>query len=350
MNSTKPIWEADGKVLIIDQTLLPSEYMVTEITSIAQMWTAIKTLAVRGAPAIGIASAFGIYLGVKGENLSDKVSFIAAVDCSADYICTSRPTAVNLFWAADRMRAFARACEFSTASTVLAALLGEANAILSEDIESCKAIGRYGAELLKSCKGILTHCNAGALATSEYGTALSPIYTLQQQGVHLKVYSDETRPLLQGSRLTSWELSQAGIDVTVICDNMAGVVMKNGWVDAVIVGADRIAANGDSANKIGTYSLSVLAKYHGIPFYIAAPYSTIDLSLSSGDLIPIEERSPDEVLGFGSVRTAPENVKAYNPAFDVAPWENITAIITEKGVISPPFDVNLKRFAANSAK
>lgn len=339
--TTKPIWIEDGKVKIVAQTLLPVEHKVLDINTIEEMWDAIKILEVRGAPAIGIASAFGIYLGVKNSTFNDNEGFLQAVDKAAEYICTSRPTAYNLFWAADRMKAFARNIDFTTSEEAKKAIRDEAENILEEDIICCKSIGLYGAELLRECESVLTHCNAGALATSEYGTALAPIYILNEQGHKLKVFADETRPLLQGSRLTAWELSQAGIDVTVICDNMAGTVMKSKKVDAVIVGADRIAANGDSANKIGTYALSVLAKAHNIPFYIAAPFSTVDFSIENGDDIPIEERDPDEVRSFGLRDTAPKNVKVFNPAFDVAPHENITGIITEKGIVKAPFNENL---------
>lgn len=341
MVKTKPIWIEDGVVKIVAQTLLPVEYKELDISTIEEMWDAIKILEVRGAPAIGIASGFGIYLGVKASGFQDGKGFVEAVDKAAEYICTSRPTAFNLFWAANRMKAKAREIEFVSEEAAKKAIHDEAVKILEEDIACCKSIGLYGAELLKDCEGVLTHCNAGALATSEYGTALAPIYILQEQGHNLKVFADETRPLLQGSRLTAWELDHAGVDVTVICDNMAGVVMKSGKVDAIIVGADRIAANGDSANKIGTYSLSILAKAHNIPFYIAAPFSTIDFSIKTGAEIPIEERDPEEVRNFGARMTAPKNVKVFNPAFDVAPNENITAIITEKGIVTAPFAENL---------
>lgn len=340
---TKPIWVEDGVVKIIAQTLLPEEYKVLDIHTIEEMWDAIKRLEVRGAPAIGIASGFGIYLGIKNASFNSREGFIEAVDRAAEYICTSRPTAYNLFWAADRMKKRAREIEFTNENEANDIILQEAKKILAEDIASCKSIGLYGAELLASCEGLLTHCNAGALATSEYGTALAPMYILHEQGHKFKVFADETRPLLQGSRLTAWELKQAGIDVTVICDNMAGLVMKTGQIDAVIVGADRIAANGDSANKIGTYSLSILAKAHNIPFYIAAPFSTVDFSIKSGDDIPIEERDGDEIRHFGERLTAPKDIKVFNPAFDVAPADNITAIITEKGIVEAPFNENLQK-------
>ncbi len=346
---TKPIWTENGEVKLIAQTQLPEHYHVLTIDTIEAMWDAIKILEVRGAPALGIASAFGIYLGVKPRTLDTQAAFIKAVDEAADYICTSRPTAYNLFWAADRLKALARAHEFTDEAAAKDLLFREAETILAEDIAGCRSIGLYGADLLRDAGTVLTHCNAGALATSEYGTALAPIYVLQEQGHSLNVYADETRPLLQGSRLTAWELAQAGIDVTVICDNMAATVLKSGKVDAVIVGADRIAANGDAANKIGTYGLSVLAKAHGVPFYIAAPFSTVDFSLANGDLIPIEERDPEEVRHFGERLTAPRDVKIFNPAFDVAPAENISAIITERGVVEAPFSENLRRIQAEGS-
>ncbi len=342
---TKPIWFEDGEVKIIAQTLLPTEYKVLTIATIEEMWQAIKILEVRGAPALGIAAAFGIYLGVKAETFTTREQFLEVVDRGAAYITTARPTAYNLFWAAERMEDRARQLDFTTHTEAKAALLHEAELVLAEDIASCRSIGLYGADLLREYEAVLTHCNAGALATSEYGTALAPIYILQEQGIDLKVYADETRPLLQGSRLTAWELGQAGVDVTLICDSMAGQVMREGRVQAVITGSDRIAANGDAANKIGTYSLSILAKAHNIPFYIAAPFSTIDFSLATGDEIPIEERDPDEVRHFGGRLTAPADVKVFNPAFDVAPAENITAIITEKGIAKPPFAQSLAQLA-----
>ncbi len=338
---TKPIWLEDGVVKIIAQTLLPEEYKVLDINNIEEMWDAIKRLEVRGAPAIGIASGFAIYLGIKNVSFNNKEEFVEAVDKAAEYICTSRPTAYNLFWAAERMKNKAREIEFTSEKEAKYIILEEAEKILTEDIASCRSIGLYGVDLLVNCKGFITHCNAGALATSEYGTALAPIYILHEQGHDIRVFADETRPLLQGSRLTAWELQQAGIDVTVICDNMAGLVMKSGQIDAIIVGADRIAANGDSANKIGTYSLSILAKEHNIPFYIAAPFSTVDFSIKKGDDIPIEERDGDEIRHFGERLTAPKVIKVFNPAFDVAPAENITAIITEKGIVEAPFEEKL---------
>ena len=338
-------WDGDvnGHLVLIDQTRLPLETVEMVCADVETVWDAIKRLCVRGAPAIGIAAAYGVCVGIQSvaEDASIETLRIRVQEVS-DYLATSRPTAVNLFWALDRMRR--KSDELAGVSSVeaRARLLQEAGDIHEEDRAVCHAIGRYGAELLTAGAGVLTHCNAGGLATSEYGTALSVFFTAQDQGKDLKVFVDETRPLLQGARLTAWELSQRGVDATLICDSMAGQVMKEGRVQAVITGADRVAANGDSANKIGTYSLAVLAHAHGIPFYIAAPVSTFDLSLESGDAIPIEQRAATEITeGFGR-RTAPEGVQVYNPAFDVTPAELIHGIITERGVIRP---VTAKRVA-----
>lgn len=339
----RPIWAEDGKVFIIDQTLLPETFRTVEIKDAGAMWDAIKTLAVRGAPAIGIAAAFGVYLGVRDLPFENKEEWMAAVEKTADYLAASRPTAVNLFWALNQMKTFAAAELYAGHNEAVEALYQKALSIRDEDAACCRNIGIYGAGLLGGCKGVLTHCNAGALATAEFGTALAPIYTLAKEGHLLSVYSDETRPLLQGSRLTAWELKESGIPVTTICDNMAGVVMKNGLVDAVIVGADRITATGDTANKIGTYSLSVLAKEHGIPFYVAAPFSTIDFEMTDGSEIPIEERDGDEVRMLGGSYTAPREVSVFNPAFDVTPHKNITAFITDQGIIRPPFYDNFSK-------
>ncbi|UUZ93172.1 S-methyl-5-thioribose-1-phosphate isomerase [Paenibacillus sp. P25] len=336
---------------LLDQRLLPDEIVYLELTTSEEVWDAIKQLAVRGAPAIGIAAAFGVYLGVRSVT-GDREEPLAETNRQCDYLATSRPTAVNLFWALDRMRARAqallgRAPADGEASVSLEAAkrapLDEACAIQAEDEATCRSIGEHALGLFEDGMGVLTHCNAGGLATARYGTALAPMYLAKEQGIHLKVYADETRPVLQGARLTAFELQQAGVDVTLICDNMAGAVMAKGWVQAVIVGTDRVAANGDVANKIGTYSVAVLAKAHGIPFYVACPMSTIDLNTPTGADIPIEERHEDEITqGFGK-RTAPQGVKVYNPAFDVTPNEYVTAIITEKGVVRAPYDVNLKK-------
>jgi len=325
----------DGFLDLIDQTLLPNELSRIECRDIETVWEAIKMLRVRGAPAIGIAAAYGVTVGLQQVGDGDAETFWQCFHQSADYLATSRPTAVNLFWALDRLRALAEKLKSSDVAEARMALLQEAKNIHAEDREMCHAIGKHGAELLSDGQGVLTHCNAGGLATAEYGTALSVFFTAQDQGKNLHVFVDETRPLLQGARLTAWELMQRKIKSTLICDSMAAQVMREKKVQAVVTGADRIAANGDSANKIGTYSVAVLAKAHGIPFYIAAPSSTFDLSIDSGDEIPIELRKPEEITkGFGK-QTAPTGVEVYNPAFDVTPAEYIEAIITERGVIKP---------------
>jgi methylthioribose-1-phosphate isomerase len=331
-------WVGDhrGHLVLIDQTRLPAELVELNCRSVVAVWEAIKQLRVRGAPAIGIAAAYGTVLGLQNSKLLEVSGFQAALRQVTGYLAESRPTAVNLFWALDRMKAKGQTLSDSQPiEQKLAAMLAEARAIHEEDRALCHAIGRHGAQLLKDQSGVLTHCNAGGLATAEYGTALSVLFTCQDQGKKLHVFVDETRPLLQGSRLTAWELTQRGIDATLICDNMAGQVMREGKVQAVIVGADRIAANGDTANKIGTYSVAVLAAAHQIPFYVAAPSTTFDLSIDSGEQIPIEERSSEEIThGFGR-QTAPEGIGVYNPAFDVTPARLIKAIITERGVIEP---------------
>ncbi|WP_127531208.1 S-methyl-5-thioribose-1-phosphate isomerase [Paenibacillus kobensis] len=337
------IW-ATTHLDLLDQRLLPGEVVYLELRTSESVWDAIKHLAVRGAPAIGIAAAYGVVLGSRDAEGTPE-QWLGAVNKSADYLATSRPTAVNLFWALDRMKARAAqlVAEGGSLESLKQSLLDEAIAIQSEDEETCRLIGVHALELFEDGMGVLTHCNAGGLATAKYGTALAPFYLAKEQGINLKVFADETRPVLQGARLTAFELQQAGVDVTLICDNMAGMVMSKGWINAVIVGTDRVAANGDVANKIGTYSVAVLAKAHGIPFYVACPLSTIDLNTPSGDLIPIEERHAEEITeGFGK-RTAPEGVKVFNPAFDITPNEYVTAIITEKGIIKPPFNVNLKK-------
>jgi methylthioribose-1-phosphate isomerase len=330
------VGDENGHLVLIDQTRLPLELVEIECRDVATVWEAIKQLRVRGAPAIGIAAAYGVVLGQLSVVCGDEQAFFARLNEVAAYLASSRPTAVNLFWALERMQAQARSQRgLASPADIQRALLAEARAIHEEDRAICHAIGRFGAELLAANSGVLTHCNAGGLATSEYGTALSVFFTCQDQGKRLHVFVDETRPLLQGSRLTAWELAQRGIDATLICDNMAGQVMREGKVQAVIVGADRIAANGDTANKIGTYSVAVLAAAHGIPFYVAAPTTTFDLSLDSGEQIPIEQRSASEIThGFGR-QTAPDGIGVYNPAFDVTPARLIKAIITERGVIEP---------------
>ncbi len=330
------VGDVDGHIRLIEQTLLPERFDFIECTTPEEIWDAIKQLAVRGAPAIGCAGALGMILGIQNSTATNWDDFSAELAKTADYLASSRPTAVNLFWAIDRMKRVAEENKDLPIPDLQQRLLEEAIGVVEEDKKMCRAIGSHGAELVTDGTRILTHCNAGGLATADYGTALAVMFSAHEQGKKIAVYADETRPLLQGSRLTAWELMQAGIDVTLICDNMAGQVMKEGKIDMVVVGSDRIAANGDAANKIGTYSVSILAKEHGIPFYVAAPSSTFDLSIPDGTHIPIEERASEEITeGFGK-RTAPEGVKTYSPAFDVTPHENIAAIITEKGVIERP--------------
>jgi methylthioribose-1-phosphate isomerase len=324
------IGDIDGHLRLIDQTLLPGQLEYRDCRTVDEVWEAIRTLRVRGAPAIGVAAAYGVVVGLQNDTAEPLIRLHEVTD----YLRTSRPTAVNLFWALDRMERRAQET-FSGRTQWLRMLLTEAHAIRDEDEAMCRAIGRVGAELIQPGQGILTHCNAGGLATADYGTALAVLFTAAEEGKAIHVYADETRPLLQGARLTAWELQQRSIDVTLICDSMAAQVMKEGRVQLVIVGADRISANGDTANKIGTYGVALLAKAHGIPFYVAAPSSTFDLSLASGEQIPIEQRDPREVThGFGRA-TAPDGVKVYNPAFDVTPAELIAGIVTEKGLIRP---------------
>ena len=331
------IGDGDGHVKLIDQTRLPGEVVYLKVNDAEAMWEAIKVLRVRGAPAIGVAAAFGAVLGVQNvpddgslEQVRDKLKEVC------DYLATSRPTAVNLFWALERMQRVAGEEMLKAAIDLKERLLAEAQAIRDEDAQMCRAIGQHGADLIETNGNVLTHCNAGGLATSEYGTALAVMFAANEKGKRFHVYVDETRPLLQGSRLTAWELQQAGIDATLICDNMAGHLMQQDKVDLVVTGADRIAANGDTANKIGTYSLAVLAKAHEIPFYIAAPSSTFDLSIPDGSQVPIEQRTAEEITTPGGIRMAPKGVAVYNPAFDVTPHTLIGAIITEKGIIEKP--------------
>ena len=335
----------DGTLVLLDQTLLPTEVRYIECRTIESVWEGIKALRVRGAPAIGISAAYGVCVGLQSAfrdvdgslRTPSEDEFYARLAEVAEYLATSRPTAVNLFWALDRMRAKGESLRGTRSVEELAvALLDEARAIYDEDVILCRKMGRYGASLVKDGGSYLTHCNAGGIATAEYGTALAVFYWAnEEQGKKIRVYADETRPLLQGARLTAWELKENGIDVTLICDNMAATVMRQGKIDAIFVGADRIAANGDTANKIGTYSVALLAKAHGVPFYVVAPRSTFDLTLESGDGIPIEERDPNEIVrGFGR-QTAPDGFDVYNPACDVTPAELIAGIVTENGVISP---------------
>ncbi|MDW7682103.1 MAG: S-methyl-5-thioribose-1-phosphate isomerase [bacterium] len=331
------LWQ-DNQVVLLDQTQLPENEVYLQISDYRELADAIKKLKVRGAPAIGISAAFGVCLGAQKINTQNYQEFKTQIDAVIEDLAATRPTAVNLFWALDRMRKIIDAGSDGDVDLLKHRLLQEALSVQESDKKMCRQIGEHGANLLSDGDRVLTHCNAGALATGGIGTALGVIYVAQAQGKRIRVFADETRPLLQGARLTTWELQKADIDVTLICDNMAAVVMQKGWIDCVIVGADRIARNGDTANKIGTYNLAVLAKYHQIPFYVAAPSSTIDLSIGGGSAIPIEQREPEEIIfGFGR-QTAPREVKVFNPAFDVTPAELITAIITENGIAHPPFN------------
>ena len=326
--------EETGLLQLIDQTLLPAEILLIDCDTVEKVWEAIKMLRVRGAPAIGIAAAYGVVVSQRGG--ADR----EAAQKATEYLATSRPTAVNLFWALNRMQGILDGNQDQ--ATLPSELLAEARAIHDEDREMCHAIGRNGADLINDQSTLITHCNAGGLATAEYGTALSVMFTCQDQGKQIEVFADETRPLWQGSRLTAWELQQRNIPVTVICDSMAAHVMQTRKVDAVIVGADRITARGDAANKIGTYSLAVNAKHHGIPFYVAAPSSTFDLDLVDGKDIPIEQRNASEVVSPYDTTLAPADVAVYNPAFDVTPAELITALITEEGVVKQPTEATVR--------
>ena len=335
IEAVKWIGDIDGYLELIDQRRLPEEFVKLQCRDVETLFDAIKMLAVRGAPAIGVSAAYGLILALQKSKTDESIkNALESLAGARDYLASSRPTAVNLFWALGRV--WHAASSATTLKQLREVVLQEANAIYQEDVEMCRRIGEHGEKFIKDGAGILTHCNAGALATAGQGTALSPMFEAHKKGKKFKVYADETRPLLQGARLTAWELKQAGIDVRVICDNMAGWLMKQGKINTVITGADRIAANGDTANKIGTYSLSILAREHNVPFYIAAPSSTFDLSIKSGTEIPIEQRSADEVTTFAGTQTAPAGVEVYNPAFDVTQATDIAAIITETGVIENP--------------
>ena len=333
----------NNSVKIIDQRKLPIKLEFIVCRDVKTLWKAIKTLAVRGAPALGVAAGFGVLLGLKDVRSKARKSFDRHLEKICHYIGTSRPTAVNLFNTLDRMKKVARKNPSASIETIKQLLKKEAFAIFEEDRRVCRERGRFGARLIRNDSSLLTVCNAGALATVDYGTALGVMYSAKGQGKRFKVYSCETRPLLQGARLTTWELLREKIDTTLICDNMAATLMKQGKVDAVFTGADRIASNGDAANKIGTYNLAVLARHHNIPFYMVAPFSSFDLKIKSGKQIPIEERKADEVSQIGAKRIAPKGVKVYNPAFDVTDHSLITAIITERGIITPPFKKNIKK-------
>jgi methylthioribose-1-phosphate isomerase len=339
-------WAGDG-ICIIDQTKLPAKLEYRTLRDLRSLWQAIKKLQVRGAPALGAAAALGVYLGIKGSRATNFRTFQKELDAVIRYLASSRPTARNLFWGLEKARECALRHQNKPPRRIKELIFQEAKRIMDEDRASCRRIGDFGERLFRDGDTVLTICNAGALATIDYGTALGVLYRAKERGKRLKVFASETRPLLQGARLTTWELRRAGFDVTLICDNMAAHLMQQGKISKVIAGADRIARNGDTANKIGTFNLAILSRYHKIPFYIAAPASTFDLSLKSGKEIPIEERESEEVtVLLRKIAVAPKGVKAYNPAFDVTPHELITAIITEKGLIRPPYIKNIRRVLA----
>jgi methylthioribose-1-phosphate isomerase len=342
----KAIEWANGRLRILDQSQLPRQQVFLDLDDYRDVVLAIKRMKVRGAPSIGVAAAYGIALAASSIETADSEEFLRRIDEVMEAFAAARPTAVNLFRAINRMK---RAAQEDNVRGVKDSLVSEAKRIHEEEISATTKLSRLGADLIKDGFGVLTHCNAGPLATAGYGTALGVIKAAKEQGKGLSVFATETRPLLQGARLTAWELLQEGIPVTLITDSMAGYFMRQKKIDCVVVGADRIAANGDVANKIGTYTLAVLAKENKVPFYVAAPTSTIDLSLSSGDRIPIEERSPDEVTHIQGVPIAPEGVRAANPAFDVTPHRYVTTIITERGIVKGPYTKGLKGIGPESA-
>ncbi len=342
----RTVWWENESVCLIDQRKLPHTFEVVHCDELAQVAHAIRSMQVRGAPAIGCTAAYGMALAARKSQATTPAALLSELQQAKAVLDSQRPTAVNLAWATTRMVQRAMAAAAEGVEAIKTALLAEAEAIYTEDLAMCHAIGDHGAPLIPPRGHVLTHCNAGGLATAGYGTALAPIRTAFAQGRPIHVFVDETRPFLQGARLTAWELLQAGIPQTLITDNMAAAMMQRGLVDCVIVGADRIAANGDVANKIGTYGLAVLAHYHRIPFYVAAPYSTIDLATASGADIPIEERDPAEVTHIAGIPIAPAGVNAAHPAFDVTPHDLVTAIITERGVLRPPFSDALRQLAS----
>ncbi len=339
-------WE-DGRLILLDQTRLPEETVLEEQQTVEQVRESIRQLKVRGAPAIGVAGAYGLVVAMRDSTDLDRAAFLGELRKNAALLESSRPTAVNLAWALRRVIRAADQSNVTSGTELLEVVRSTAEEIHAEDIELCRRIGEHGLPLIQEGMGILTHCNAGRLATSEYGTATAPMYLAHRKGISFRVYSDESRPLLQGSRLTAWELQQAGIEVWTITDNMAAAMMQQGLVDMVIVGTDRVAANGDVANKIGTLGVAILAGYFDIPFYVACPASTVDLDTPTGEEIEIEERDPEEVTHFGLRRTAPEGVRVRNPAFDVTPHHLVTAIITDRGMIEPPYEENLRRTFGN---
>ena len=335
-------WNA-GALYLLDQTKLPLEVIEEKQESVEQVWESIKQLKVRGAPAIGVAGAYGLLVALREKTVINKIDFMQEVENKVAYLDSARPTAVNLKWALNRMLKIAKTFSGNDSKELYKQLEEEAIRIHEEDVQLCLKMGVNGVSLIKEGMGILTHCNAGALATTGIGTATSPMYLAHQNGVQFRVYANETRPLLQGARLTSWELNKSGLDVTLLTDNMAAHIMSQGLIDLVITGTDRVAANGDVANKIGTHGIAILAKHFGIPFYVACPYSTIDMNTAEGKDIVIEERAPEEITHFALRRTAPEEIKVRNPAFDVTPNELVTGLITEKGIIRAPFSENLRK-------
>lgn len=339
----KTIYYSNGSVKLVDQTALPVKLKYLTCRDVKSLWEAIKRLSIRGAPALGAAAAYGVILGCKSFKGSTRASFDKHITKVCEYIATSRPTAVNLFYALTRMKGILDKHSVSSVSQIKVLLKKEADCIYEEDRVVCRQMGQHGARLIKKGDSVLTICNTGSLATVDYGTAVGVFYAAHEAKKKFKVYACETRPLLQGARLNAWELTRAKIDTTLICDSMAASLMKEGKISAVYAGADRIASNGDTANKIGTYSLAVLAKFHKIPFYIVAPLSTFDRKINSGKGIPIEQRNKDEVIFFQKQITAPRNVKVYNPAFDVTPAKLITGIVTEAGILYPPFNKNIKK-------
>ncbi|MFA5028390.1 MAG: S-methyl-5-thioribose-1-phosphate isomerase [Candidatus Methylomirabilota bacterium] len=338
-------WTERGSLRLLDQTRLPGEEVYLECRTVEEVARAIRTMQVRGAPAIGIAAAMGMALGAAQTPVETAVELRASLDAMGALLCGTRPTAVNLAWAVSRMLEAAHRPGQESVTAIRRGLAARAQELLREDLEANRALGRHGQALVPDPAGVLTHCNAGGLATAGYGTAVGVIRAAVEAGKRVHVWVDETRPLLQGARLTAWELTRLGIDATLITDSMAGAVMRSGRVALVIVGADRVARNGDVANKIGTYGVAVLARHHGIPFYVAAPISTLDLDLPDGGAIPIEERSPDEVTHLAGSRTAPDGVRVYNPAFDVTPAALVEAIVTERGIATPPYEESLLRLA-----
>ncbi|WP_028220369.1 S-methyl-5-thioribose-1-phosphate isomerase [Paraburkholderia oxyphila] len=340
----------DETLYLLDQTRLPLECVIEATDSVEAVWRAIHELRVRGAPAIGVAAAYGLCVAMQPERQAPRDAFLARLEQHAAHLDSARPTAVNLRWALERMLAHARGIGARTGAEIYEALVAEATRIHREDVELCARIGEHGRALIKAGSGVLTHCNAGALATTGIGTATAPLYCAHRDGVPFRVYADETRPLLQGARLTAYELQQAGLDVTLITDSMAPTLMAQGLIDLVIVGTDRVAANGDVANKIGTLGVAIAAKHFCIPFYVACPSSTLDLRTARGADIVIEERGADEVAQFAGRRTAPEGIKVRNPAFDVTPHALVTGIVTELGIVRAPFEDNLAAlFAAGAA-